>query len=116
MQLRRATRTPRFIFISAGCAAKHAPMLEVMKATTRRAPQNRWRWFGPAQDEARAFLDRGVRRSGAHRSEMVTLVVSEEMGAADLARFPRKMLLRNFVNDQVWQIDRAQSQMGFCGR
>lgn len=116
VQLRRAMRTPRFIFISAGCAAKHAPMLALMKATTQRAPNNRWRWFGPAQDEARAFLDRGTQRSGAHSSEVVTLVVPEEMGAADLARFPRKTSLRSFVKDQIWQIDMAQSQLGCCGR
>ena len=116
VQLQCATRKPRFIFISAGCAAKHASMLALMKATTQRAPKNRWRWFGPAQDEAPAFLNRGVLRSGAHSSEMVTLVVPEEMGAADLARFPRKTSLRSFVNDQIWQIGMAQSQMGFCGR
>ena len=91
-------------------------MLALMKATAQRAPKNRWRWFGPAQDEALSFLNRGVLRSGAHSSEMVTLVVPEEMGAADLARFPRKTSLRSFVNDQIWQIDMAQSQMGCCGR
>ena len=116
VQLQCATRKPRFIFTSAGCAAKHASMLALMKATTQRVPKNRWRWFGPAQDEAPAFLNRSVLRSGAHSSEMVTLVVPEEMGAADLARFPRKTSLRSFVNDQIWQLDMAQSQMGYCGR
>ena len=116
VQLRRATRTPRFIFISARCAAKHAPMLALMKATTQRAPNNRWRWFGPAQDEAQVFLNRAATRSRAHSSDMVTLVVPGEMGADDLARFPRKMSLRSFVKDQIWQIDMAQSQLGCCGR
>ena len=116
VQLRRAMRTNRFIFISAGCQAKHAAMLALMKATTQVAPKNRWRWFGPAQDEARAFLDRSAKRSRAHSSEVVTLVVPEEVGAADLVRFPRKMSLRSFVHDHIWQIDMAQSQLGFCGR
>ena len=79
-------------------------MLALMKATTQRAPNTRWRWFGPAEDEARAFLDRGAKRSGAHSSEMVTLVVPGEMGAAELAKFPRKMALRSFIKDQIWQI------------
>ena len=116
VQLRRATRTPRFIFISARCAAKHAPMLALMKATTQRAPNNRWRCCGPAQDEAQVFLNRAGMRSRAHSSEMVTLVVPGEMGADDLARFPRKISLRSFVKDQIWQIDMAQSQLGCCGR
>ena len=40
----------------------------------------------------------------------------KELGAADLARFPRKTSLRSFVTDQIGQIDMAQSQLGFCGR
>ena len=67
-------------------------------------------------DEAREFLDRSARRSGAHRSEVVTRVVPEEMDAADVARFPRKMSLRSLVQNVFWQIDMAQSQLGFCGR
>ena len=46
----------------------------------------------------------------------MTLVVPEEMGAADLARFPLKMSLRSFVKDQIWQIDMARSELGCCGR
>ena len=113
VQLRRAMRTPRFIFISAGCGAKHAPTLALMKATTQRARKNRWRWFGPAQDEAREFLQRSARRSGAHSSEGVALVGREE---ATCARFPRKMSLRSVAQNKIWQIDMAQSQLGFCGR
>ena len=116
VQLRRAMRTHRSIFISAGGQAKHAATLALMKAITEVAPKNRWRWFGPAQDEAGAFLDRCAKRSRAHSSEVVTLVVPEEVGAADLARFPRKTSLRSFVKDQSWQIDMAQSQLGCCGR
>ena len=71
---------------------------------------------GQPLDEARAFLDRSAKRSGAHSSEVVTLVVPEEMDAAKLARFPRKMSLRSFVHNEIWQIDMAQSQLGFCGR
>ena len=46
----------------------------------------------------------------------MTLVVPEEMDAADLARFPRKMSLRRFVQNEIWQIDMALSQLGFCWR
>ena len=117
MQLRRATRAPRFIFISARCAAKHAPMLALMKgATVQRAPDNRWRWFGPVQDEAQVSLARGAKRAGAHSSEMVMLVVPEEMGAAEFAKLPRKPTLRKSVKDQLWQVGVVRSQLGCCGR
>ena len=93
-------------------------MLTLMKATTERAPGKHWRWFGTAQDEAQTFLNLGAQRqgAGAHGSEMVTLVVGEEKNAADLARFPRKMTLRSFVKDHIWQIDETRSKLGSCGR
>ena len=47
---------------------------------------------------------------------MVTLVVPEEMDAADLAGFPRETTMRKFVAEQIWQIDQAQSLTGVCGR
>ena len=115
--MRLAGRLPRFIFVSPGCAAKHGPMLTRMKASALGARGSRWRWFGPAQKEADIFLARAAKRSGQSRdSEMVTLVVPEEMGAADMAGFPRKTTLRNFVTGQIWQIDQAQSLTGVCGR
>ena len=116
LQLKLGVRAPRFIFVSAKCAAKHGPMLALMKANSQRMEGSRWRWLGPAQNEAKIFLDRATKRTGAHKSEIVTLVVPDEMDAADMARFPRKMALRSFVKEQIWQIDRAQSQMGVCGR
>ena len=116
LQLRLAVRVHRFIFVSPGCVAKHGPMLTRMKAIERGARGSRWRWFGPAQKEADIFLARAAKRSGRSSSEMVTLVVPEEMGAADLAGFPRKTTLRNFVTGQIWQIDQAQSLTGVCGR
>ena len=116
LQLRLAVRLPRFIFVSPGCAAKHGPMLTRMKASARGARRSRWRWLGPAQEEAEIFLARAAKRSGHCSSEMVTLVVPEEMDAADLAGFPRKTTLRNFVTEQIWQIDQAQSLTGVCGR
>jgi len=116
LQLRLAVRMPRFIFVSPGCAAKHGPMLTRMKASARCARGSRWRWFGPAQKEAEIFLARAAKRSGPPSSEMVTLVVPEEMGAANLAGFPRQTTLRDFVTGQIWQIDQAQSLTGVCGR
>ena len=81
-------------------------MLTRMKAIALGARGSRWRWFGPAQKEAEIFLARAAKRSGQSSSEMVTLVVLEEMGTADLAGSPRKTTLRDFVTGQIWQIDR----------
>ena len=91
-------------------------MLALMWQSPQRANGNRWRFMGPAPDEANIFLSRAGKRAAAHNSEIVTLVAPEEKGAATLARYPRQMALRAFAQGHIWQIDAAQSQLGCCGR
>ena len=116
LQLRPGLQRPRYIFVTAFCQAKHIDMIAFMQATSKREPRGRWRWHGPAQVDARTFLDRADKRAGAHASEMVTLMNAEEVGEAAFARFPRKMTLRSFVDQHVWQVDWSRSHMGVCKR
>ena len=116
LQLQYAVRKPRHIFVSAGCAAKHGPMLACMRQSAQRANGSRWRCMGPAPVEANIFLSRARKRAAAHKSEIVTLVAPEDKGAGALTRHPRTMTLRAFAQRQVWEIDAARSKIGGCGR
>ena len=116
LQLQCTVRKHRFICVSVACAAKHGPMLAFMRQSAQRANGNRWRFMGPAPDEAKIFLSRAGKRAAAHNSEIVALVAPEEKGAATLARYPRTMTLRAFAQGQIWQTDAARPQIGCCGR
>ncbi len=89
-------------------------MLALMKELTRKGTGCRWRWFGPSEDDGRMFFDRGAKRTGAHKSELVTLAVQKEKGA--FARFPGVMTLGQLVTTQIRRVDRTRSLSGICRR
>ena len=114
MQLQRALRLPRFLFVSARCEAKHPAMLDLMRSTcVREGTTSRWRWFGRSEDEEQRFIARASKRGKAHGSEMVTLIVSVE--EAVHAHLPNVMLLTRFIN-KIWCVDHGKSLQGTCGR
>ena len=116
LQMRPAARRPRFIFVSAGVQAKHAPMIDLIKtAAASAAGGGRWRWFADNPTDMEQFQSRSARRSGsAHLSEIMTLVLPSEQ--AKFARWPRVQTLKEF-HQSIQQIDHARSAaLGRCGR
>ena len=115
LQLQRALRLPRFLFVSARCEAKHGAMLDLMRSTCGRAgTTSRWRWVGRSEDEEQGVLARAAKRGKAGRgSEMVTLIVSGEEAAH--AHFPNVMLITRLIN-KIWCVDHGKSLQGTCGR
>ena len=114
--MRPAARRPRFIFVSAGVQAKHAPMIDLIKTAAASAEGGgRWRWFADKPKDKKLFKLRSSRRSiSAHLEEIVTLVLPSEQ--AKFARWPRVKTLKEF-HQSIQQIDHARSAaLGRCGR
>ncbi len=117
MQLQRALRLKRHLFVSWRCAAKHKNMLDLMTATGNlHAPAGskpgQWRWY--KQWQKSDFFAKTSKRGGSHKSEMVTLIVPEEKG--DFINFPNVTTLRRFIDSQVWFIDHTRLLKGMCQR
>ena len=114
--MRPAARRPRFILVSAGVQAKHAPMIDLIKTAAASAARGgRWRWFADNPADIEQFKRHSARRSiSAHLSEIVTLVLPSEQ--AKFARWPRVQTLKEF-HQSIQQIDHARSAaLGRCGR
>ena len=113
--MRPAARLPRFIFVSAGVHAKHAPMIALIKTVAASAAGGgRWRWFADNPTDIEQFKSHSARRISAHLSEIVTLALPSEQ--AKFARWPRVQTLKKF-HQSTQQIDHARSAaLGRCGR
>ncbi len=113
LQLLRALRVPRYIFVSAACEAKHRAMVNLMQSVSRGAEQSRWQFYYASARQKASFLARAARRAGVHASQLVTLVLPTERKA--FARFPRVQTMRTFMQE-IHKIDMGRSQMGYCRR
>ena len=78
MQMQRAVRLPRYIFVSAAVQAKHGAMVALLKRATDSAKGGRWRWFADSAPDRKTFWSFAALRFKKHESEMVTLVKAHE--------------------------------------
>ena len=113
LQMQRAVRLHRCIFVSAAVQAKHGAMVDVLKAAACSAKGGRWKWFADSAPNRKTFWSFAGPRGKHHESEMVTLVKAHER--ATFARWPRVQTLTEFGN-RIHVIDRARSALGPCGR
>ncbi len=112
LQLHRALRVPRYIFVSAACQGKHRTMVDLMQSVSRGAKKSRWHFYDASARQKASFLARAGRQ-GAHASEFITLALPTERRA--FARFPRVQTLQDFAR-QIHKVDMGRSQMGYCKR
>ena len=112
LQMQRAARLPRCIFVSAAVQAKHGAMVDLLKRATGSAKGGRWRWFADSAPDRKTFWSFAALRAKKHESEIVTLVKAHER--ATFARWARIQTLTEFCK-QIRVIDPAQSVLGPCG-
>ena len=113
LQMQRAVRLPRYLFVSAAVQAKHGAMVDLLKAAAGSAKGGRWRWFADIKPDRKTFWSFAALRGKKHESEMMTLVKAHER--ATFARWPRIQTLTEFFK-RIRVIDRARSVLGPCGR
>ena len=68
LQMQRAVRLPRCIFVSAAVQAKHAAIINLLKKATGSAKGGRWRWFADSAPQ-KSVLERcgGARQKAPER-------------------------------------------------
>ena len=113
LQMQRAVRLPRCIFVSAAVQAKHGAMVDLLKAAAGSAKGGRWRWFADSAPNKKTFWSAAAVRGKRRESEMVTLVLPRER--AKFASWPGSQSLTDFCL-KIRVIDRARSVLGPCGR
>ena len=112
LQMQRAVRLPRCIFVSAAVQAKHGAMVDLLKRATGSAKGGRWRWFADSAPDKKTFWSAAAVRGKRRQSEMVTLVLPRER--ATFAKWPGNQTLTDFGED-IWVIERSRSVLGSCG-
>ena len=113
LQMQRAVRLPRYLFVSAAVQAKHGAMIDLLKRATGSAKGGRWKWFADSAPDRKRFWSFAGPRGKKHESEMVTLVKAHER--ATFASWPGSQSLTDFWQ-KIRVIDRARSVLGPCGR
>ena len=113
LQMQRAARLPRCIFVSAAVQAKQGAMVDLLKRATGSAKGGRWRWFADSAPDKKTFWSAAAVRGKRRQSEMVTLVLPRER--ATFASWPGSQSLTDFWR-KIRVIDRARSVLGPCGR
>ena len=117
LQLQRALRLIRYIFISAACQANHTPILNLMMSGSRGEKKkrgehkSRWQFF--SQSTKKSFENRAAGRIEKHKAEMVTLVLPTER--EHFAKYPGVQTLREFMR-RIHKPDLRSSHMGYCKR
>jgi len=113
LQMQRAVRLPRCIFVSAAVQAKHGAMVDLLKRATGSAKGGRWRWFADSAPDKKTFWSAAAVRGKRRQSKMVTLVLPRNR--ATFASWPGSQSLTDF-GQKLRVIDRARSVLGPCGR
>ena len=113
LQMQRAVRLPRCIFVSAAVQAKHGAMVDLLKRATGSAKGGRWRWFADSASDKNTFWSAAAVRGKRRQREMVTLVLPRER--ATFAKWPGSQSSTDF-RQKIRVIDRARSVLGRCGR
>ena len=113
LQMQRAVRLPRCIFVSAAAQAKRGAMVDLLKRATGSAKGGRWKWLADNAPDKNTFWSAAAGRGEKRQSEMVTLVLPRER--ATFGKWPGSQTLSDYcVNIRV--IDRPRSVLGPCGR
>ena len=121
LKLHPALARPRHIFISRRCSDKHRAIIELAMQVYNSVPvaARRWTWYREtegANDVKKTFLARAAKRkTSGHLSEIVTVLVPEEMATATYAHAPNRQLLKTFLNG-IRKVDVGCTHMGYCGR
>ena len=121
LKLHPALARPRHIFISRRCSDKHRAIIELVMQVYNSVPvaARRWTWYREtegANDVKKTFLARAAKRkTSGHLSEIVTVLVPEEMATATYAHAPNRQLLKTFLNG-IRQVDVGFTHMGYRGR
>ena len=113
LQMQRAVKLPRCIFVSAAVQAKHGAMIDLLKRATGSAKGGRWRWFADSAPDKKTFWSAAAVRGKWRQSEMVTLVLPRER--ATFASWPGGQSLTDIWH-KIRVIYRARSMLGPCGR
>ena len=118
LRLRRALNTPRRIFVSSACFLKHSGLFSLAERVAAAQPPARWTWYHESKvdDQRVVFMDIAAQRAGAkHASELATLLLPGQLGAATYAGFPRRTTMATFLNSTSC-VDSKFTRAGICGR
>jgi hypothetical protein len=119
LKFQRALSLPRHIYLSTGCSSRHNVMVALMWRVCELAPRGtcRWTWYleDDGHDRGALFLARARRRQAGHLSEMVSLLLPDEIRGAARQPFPNRKTLKVFLA-AICKVDARFTRLGLCGR
>ena len=120
LRLQCALSWPRHIFLSSGCLSRHKAMVDLIRRVCTLAAGGigcRWTLYLEADgpDRQSLFLARARKRQAGHLSEMVSLLLPEQIRDAAFQPFPNKKTLKCFLAS-ICKVDARFTRLGLCGR